>query len=127
MEAQQTINFKADHLTFQDQVKETEGEHFSRQAAIFFERAINECNKGLNHSSIETARFALQLANVVEDYLAVYINGFIAHKMLANGQYRAAYEHVKAALDGLNKNDRHFREDLSYYLNLQSEILGQAC
>ncbi|PSR04417.1 MAG: hypothetical protein BRD50_03705 [Bacteroidetes bacterium SW_11_45_7] len=126
MEAQQTINFKADHLTFQDQVKETEGEHFSRQSAIFFERAINECNKGLNHSSIETARFALQLANVAGDYLAVYVNGFLAHRLLANHQYRAAYQHVKAALDGLDKRNRHFQEDLSYYLTLQSQILEAA-
>ena len=126
MEAQQTINFKADHLTFQQQVADTEGDHFARQAALFFERAINEQNKGLNHSSVETARFALQLANVAQDYIAVYINGFLAHKMLAAGQQGAAYQHVRAALDGLDNNDDDFKDDLSYYLSLQSQILHAA-
>ena len=126
MEAQQTIHFKTDYLTFREQVAQAEGEHFSRQAAIYFERAINESNKGLAHSAIDTARFALQLANIAQDYLAVYINGFLAHRLLASNQCKAAYEHVKEALDGLAKDDEHFEEDLSYYLTLQSRILNAA-
>ena len=124
MNAQKTISLKEDYLSFKKDVTEIYGHSFAETAAVFFERAIEESNKGLTHSAIETASFALKLADYSNDYVAVYINSFLAQHYLEVREFHMAISHCLNAIELLDEQHEDYREDHSYLQALQNTIEG---
>jgi hypothetical protein len=97
-----------------------------QRAAVIFRRARQEYNRGLKHTSLQTALYALKLAERGGEYCRVYICGYLAQLKLEQGQSERALSYALQAIRALNPKDREYAEDVSYYRMLV-EYIQQQC
>lgn len=95
---------------------------FAEKSLEFFERAIEEANKGMIYSAIDTARDALVMTKYSRQYVAPYVHGFLAQLLLETAHKGAAAFHAEMAIAKLNPENSDFREDKKYYTSLLSTI-----
>ena len=86
-----------------------------QKAAIIFKRAQEEYNRGLKYSSLQTAKYAMKLAERNREYCRAYICGYLAQLKLELRQPEKALFYALLAISALNPNHKEYNEDVSYY------------
>ena len=120
------IDIKADFLSFHNQVKEKHGESFSEQADLFFERAVFEAHKNLEHSAIADAEYALALAHYAkDDFPILYLIGFLCEVHIFTDKIRKAKFYHNLGLQLLDKNSADYDNDKASFDRLQDLMNGE--
>jgi hypothetical protein len=96
-----------------------------------FEMAIEKANGGKKQKAAQIAREALVAAKQNNDYIAVYIHGFLAVLCMEDKQFTSARIHIYNAQNRLDKRHYSYHTDLEYFeailrklnhLDIQSEM-----
>lgn len=96
-----------------------------------FEMAIDKANSGNKEKAISIAREALMAAKQNNDYIAVYIHGFLAVLCMDEKQFTSARIHIYNAQNRLDNRHYSYYTDLEYFeailsklnkIDIQSEI-----
>lgn len=96
-----------------------------------FEMAIDKANNGNKEKAMSIARDALIAAKQNNNYVVVYIHGFLAVLSMENKQYTSARIHIYNAQNKLDKRHYSYQTDLEYFeaflrklnkIDIQSEI-----
>lgn len=120
------INIKEDFLTFHNQVKEKLGDSFSEQADMFFERAVFEAHKNLEHSAIADAEYALALAQYAkDDFPILYLIGFLCEVHIFTDKISKAKFYYNLGLQLLDKNSDDYDNDKASFDRLQDLMNGE--
>jgi hypothetical protein len=97
-----------------------------QKASVIFRRAQHEYNRGLKYSSLQTAKYALKLAERKGEYCRAYVSGYLAQLKLELGQPERALFYALQAVNALDPHDREYAEDLRYY-RLLVEYVERHC
>lgn len=104
----------------------SEVELTEQKASVIFRRAQQEYNRGLKYSSLQTAKYALKLAERNGEYCRAYICGYLAQLKLELGQPERALFYGIQALNALDPQDIEYAEDVRYY-RLLLEYIERQC
>jgi hypothetical protein len=88
----------------------------------FFERAINEFNKGHIYNAMQTAKYALHIARRFDSGLKSRLCGFIAQIKLDLNQFELAEYYCLQAIQYLNKKGETYHEDKKYFSLLLRQV-----
>jgi hypothetical protein len=122
--AGEEINIQTDFLTFRNQVKEKLGDNFAEQADLFFERAVFEAQKNLEHSAIADAEYALALAQYAkDDFPILYLVGFLCEVHIFTDKIEKAKFYYNLGLQLLDKNSAD--NDKASFDRLQDLMNGE--
>ena len=120
--------------TLNNQKRRTQGLGFVKtniNIEQLFEMAIEKANKGDNESAEKIARDALIAANQNNEYIAVYIHGFLAVLCMEKKRFTSARIHIYNAQNKLDKRHYSYTTDVEYFeailkkinkIDIQSEI-----
>jgi len=97
-----------------------------QKASLIFRRAQHEYNRGLKYSSLQTAKYALKLAERNGEYCRAYILGYLAQLKLELAQPERALLYALHAVNALDPTDREYAEDIRYY-RLLVEYMERQC
>ncbi len=117
------IEINSDFLTFSQQMIDKHGKHYSKQADLFFERAVELAKKGLIHSAVEEAKFSLALNGYSKKQTrSHYIIGFIAQLYCDLGKIKNARGFFELGLKLLDRDDLDYWSDYEMYQRLKEHI-----
>jgi hypothetical protein len=117
------IELHSDFFTFNKQMIKIHGKHYSIQTDLFFERACLSAEKGLLHSAIQEAKFALSLNEFSNDQNEKhFIIGFISQLYCDLGKIKVAKQYYELGLKLLDKQDTDYWDDLQIYERLKEHI-----
>lgn len=121
-----SIDIKEDFYTFREQVKEKLGNTFAHQAEIFFERAVHEAKKNLEHSAIADGEYALSLAYYAKaEFPILYLIGFLCEIHIFTDKMKKAKYYYNLGLLLLDKNSPDYDSDRASFDRLQDLINGE--
>lgn len=87
-----------------------------------FELAIETANQGYKLKAMNIARECISFAKQNNDYLLVYIHGFMAVLSMDINKLSSARIHVYHALNRLEKSHFDYKTDFGYLTALQEKI-----
>jgi hypothetical protein len=117
------IDFEADFLTFQNQIIEEFGEHYSKQAELFFERSMEQAKQGLEHSAIVYGKFALEQSNYSNDKTGIScLIGYISQLHCDLGKINKSKAYYELGLKMLDTESTDYEDDKEMYRRLKEHI-----
>ncbi|MEO6884283.1 MAG: hypothetical protein ABI199_09700 [Bacteroidia bacterium] len=120
------ININADFLTFKNQIVQKFGKQYFKQAAIFFERSMQQAKQGHLHSAIADGKFALELSNYSNDKNGIqYLIGFLSQLHCDLGQIGKSKAYYELGLKLLDKEASDYEGDKEMYRKLKENIDGK--
>ena len=117
------VELNADFMTFNQQMIDKHGKQYTKQADLFFERAVMLAQKGLLHTAFEEAKFALALNGFSKKQTRRhYIIGFISQLLCDLGQLKPAKTYYELGLKLLDNADLDYWADFEMYQRLKEHI-----
>jgi len=92
------------------------------KARSIFDRALEHYREKHIYQALQTARYALRISRRNNDYIKVYIHGFIAAIKAELGQKELAAYYCRQALQSLFSYHPAYRSDKKYYQALLRHI-----
>lgn len=92
------------------------------KARSIFDQALEHYREKRIYQALQTARYALRISRRNNDYIKVYIHGFIAVIKAELGQKELAAYYCRQALHSLFSYHPAYRSDKKYYQALLRHI-----